>query len=1095
MKKLAYILFISFCSITVHSQISREISQPNATVPLIAEEITTVGKPDTLDITFERNFFHLDIGDGLCSRSIRKIFIDSRDNLWIATNGGGISIYNGTAFKNLSMLDGLPSDIVWDFSEAEDGRMWIATDAGVCIYDGQDFEYITEEDGLPSPYCWSLLRDSKDRMFIGTARGGFSIWDKGELTTHHDILGDTAVAVRNIYEDHLGKIWLCTWQGAITWDGESFENRFIPNRSRYARVVLDIDLSFYEEEGIIWMGTGDGLYQVSATDTLRYGTDTGLPSDAFMDLFVDSKKDIWIGSTKGLIKWNPNVPPIVITEKEGLPDIYVQTLIEDRWGNLWIGTQSRGIARYHGDRFTHINKKTGAPGTIWAVYEDDRKDVWIGMLEEGLIKYDGFYFLHYGKKQGFKWKEVVAIRQDLDGNFWFGTRGNGIIRFDGEKFYQYSKQHDVLHNSHVMEIEPRDDGIWLGTMSHMYCIFGDSIRQYDKEQTLIDHHIIMDMTSTKQGAIWAATFGGGASYLTADSVKIIKEVDGLPNDDVFSIAEDKFENTWFMTSAGGIAVLQNGWRSKPANQWKWLYFNSANGLASNEGSFVYADSRGDAWIGTALGLNRIELREQNVFDEDYTIHTYRESEGYVGIASKRNFMEDENGKIWFVSDDVLTIYDPMFDQKMDTPPVIAITDFKLKMNTVDWDEVGEAAQYDEIDAWTNLPSDLKLDFNYNHVMFEFLGVTYGSDRVEYRWKLEGFDADWNPWTNLHNATYAYLPPDDYKFLVEARDGYGNVSDVLEYEFTINKAYYHTFWFRAGIFIIVVLVIVILFRRRTMVLKKRQKVLEKTVEERTIEIQQQKEEIEYQQIEILDSIAYAKRIQEAILPRKEFLDEILPEAFIFYRPKDIVAGDFYWVEKVEDEIFIAAADCTGHGVPGAMVSVVCSNALNTAVLQEGILDPGKILDRVTQLVIERFKHGNEHVKDGMDIALCRWNKSTGVIEFAGAFNPFWKYSPDDQFEECEANKQPVGKFSFPKPFETSKTTVKKGDRFYLFSDGFADQFGGPRGKKFMTPNLNMLLASLKGMTPEEQKNRVVEVFDQWRGNYEQLDDVCLIGISV
>jgi serine phosphatase RsbU (regulator of sigma subunit) len=375
-------------------------------------------------------------------------------------------------------------------------------------------------------------------------------------------------------------------------------------------------------------------------------------------------------------------------------------------------------------------------------------------------------------------------------------------------------------------------------------------------------------------------------------------------------------------------------------------------------------------------------------------------------------------------------------------------------------------------------------------------MAFNSNQVEYCWKLDGLDKDWNPWTQNQNATYANLPPGDYTFMLKARDYYDNESELISYKFTIDKAFWHTTWFRAAVVLFAVIILFGIYKQRTIALKKRQRDLEETVKKRTEEINHQKEEIEAQQIEILQSITYAKRIQEAILPKDEYVRALLPDAFIFYRPKDIVAGDFYWIEKIGDEIFIAAADCTGHGVPGAMTSVVCSNALNQAILQEGILDPGKILDRVTELVVARFKHGNERVKDGMDIALCRWNKSKGELIFAGAFNPLWKYSADNEkAEEFEANKRPVGKFQSSENFVSKKVSVKKGDRFYIFSDGYSDQFGGPSGKKFKSNNLKLLLGTLKGMSPQEQHRRIETVFDNWRGNFEQLDDICVIGVCV
>jgi serine phosphatase RsbU (regulator of sigma subunit)/Tfp pilus assembly protein PilF len=302
------------------------------------------------------------------------------------------------------------------------------------------------------------------------------------------------------------------------------------------------------------------------------------------------------------------------------------------------------------------------------------------------------------------------------------------------------------------------------------------------------------------------------------------------------------------------------------------------------------------------------------------------------------------------------------------------------------------------------------------------------------------------------------------------------------------------------------------------------------------ISKQKEEVELQREiaenqkllveeknkEILDSITYAKRLQLAILPPEKFVKDLLPNSFILYKPKDIVAGDFYWMHIVESSefgvqsaepiselrtknselILIAAADCTGHGVPGAIVSVVCSNALNRAVKEFGLNEPGKILDKVRELVVETFERSESEVKDGMDIALCslQKNRSGYTLQYAGANNPLWlirKNTTDGKFEliETRADKQPIGKYPNSKPFNANTIELQKGDTIYIFTDGYSDQFGGDTGKKLKTANSKKLLLSIQEKSMEEQFKLVDDFFETWKGKNEQVDDVCMIGIRV
>ena len=287
-----------------------------------------------------------------------------------------------------------------------------------------------------------------------------------------------------------------------------------------------------------------------------------------------------------------------------------------------------------------------------------------------------------------------------------------------------------------------------------------------------------------------------------------------------------------------------------------------------------------------------------------------------------------------------------------------------------------------------------------------------------------------------------------------------------------------------------------------------------------EISEQKKIIEHKNEEVLDSIKYAKRLQEAILPPIKDVNEKFEKNFIYYQPKDIVAGDFYWMESTVCEHsgnevnFIAAADCTGHGVPGAMVSVVCSNALNQSVLQHKLCEPGQILDKTTDLVIERFDRSQEEVKDGMDIAMVSIEKlpnGTSKVKFAGAHNNLWITSKredvgvmsivmeseqsDSRLFEVKASKQPVGKFEDRVPFNTTELILEKGDRIYLTSDGYADQFGGEKGKKFKTKNFKELILQTTNLGLPEQKDVLTESFNTWRGDFEQLDDICVIGIEL
>lgn len=313
------------------------------------------------------------------------------------------------------------------------------------------------------------------------------------------------------------------------------------------------------------------------------------------------------------------------------------------------------------------------------------------------------------------------------------------------------------------------------------------------------------------------------------------------------------------------------------------------------------------------------------------------------------------------------------------------------------------------------------------------------------------------------------------------------------------------------------------RRNNRRLKEQQEVIQSKnddLESANHEITRQRDEIEEKSKDILDSIHYAKRIQDVILPSDELMAQMLPQSFVFYQPKDIVSGDFYWLMDREDEVLVAAVDCTGHGVPGAMVSVVGHNGLNRAVKEFGLREPAEILEKLHELVEETFTaKASTGVRDGMDMALMAISKKTHegkcTVKFAGANNPVYVVKQagakglklnDEQLlpHETDANgvlyaiktdPQPVGPFHAHQPFTQKEIEVEQGDLLYLFSDGFADQFGGEKGKKFKYKNFRRLLLDGAFKPVDQQKEQLQTFFNEWKGSLEQLDDVCVIGIRV
>jgi serine phosphatase RsbU (regulator of sigma subunit) len=279
-----------------------------------------------------------------------------------------------------------------------------------------------------------------------------------------------------------------------------------------------------------------------------------------------------------------------------------------------------------------------------------------------------------------------------------------------------------------------------------------------------------------------------------------------------------------------------------------------------------------------------------------------------------------------------------------------------------------------------------------------------------------------------------------------------------------------------------------------------------IQKQKIEVESQKEIIEIKNKDVMDSIHYAKYIQGSMLPSAKAMNQLFPENFVLYKPKDVVAGDFYWTETIDNKPVLAVCDCTGHGVPGAMVSIVACNALSRAIKEFKLSNPALIFDKVNELMQETFSKSDYEVNDGMDGVLCVFDYDTMKLHIAAANNPIWIVSQPAiktdlweepwQLSQISADKQPIGKFKEEvTPFTVKTVSVEKGEMIYLFSDGYADQFGGPKGKKFKYKQLQELLTTVAKLPVTEQNTILNKTITDWQGNLDQVDDILIVGIRV
>lgn len=389
------------------------------------------------------------------------------------------------------------------------------------------------------------------------------------------------------------------------------------------------------------------------------------------------------------------------------------------------------------------------------------------------------------------------------------------------------------------------------------------------------------------------------------------------------------------------------------------------------------------------------------------------------------------------------------------------------------------------------------------IRFDIRSTQYfGDENIQYRFRLKGISDQWSTFEKNSYKIYDQLPAGKYTVEFQGINQYASESDVSSYTFTILPPWYLTWWAYILYIIGFILIIYLIALASIYRVKEKNKSLENIVSERTKEIAEKNETLEIQKNEIseinsdlLGSINYAKRIQNTILPSKTSLDNLFDDYFVFYLPKDIVSGDFYWAQKFDKTIIWSAIDCTGHGVPGAFVSIVGNNTLIRATKEFGLRKPALILDQQRELVLDTFKNeGHQDVKDGMDLALVSLNTETLELEYAGANNPLIIIR-DKKIIEIKADKQPIGEFVKMTPFTNHSITLQKGDSIYLYTDGFIDQFGGKKDKKFKSKPFKELLIKIAHFPMQEQHKVLQKTLDDWRGEGHQVDDICIFGVRI
>ncbi len=819
----------------------------------------------------------------------------------------------------------------------------------------------------------------------------------------------------------------------------------------------------------------------------KFDKATGLQDETIYYSYVNhsqpSQSPLWLALDIGIGKLEINSPLTKFTESSGFKN-NINDIIQYK-GKIFICTTS-GVYYMEGEELINFQKIRNINTTAWSFMKFDAggtipERLLVGSseglfdisgIEEGILIDQNVVGI---KPQGRKYFIYVLAGSSINGNkIYLGTNvGLVILEYKNGTWYQaYEKGFNQEIRSVVEDI---NNQLWLGT-------------SYEGVK-------MMDFSNRKDTVITTFT-----------------SEDGLPGNDknFISKLDDKIS---FNTPAGLYSFNDAKEKFEPDST-----FGNKYSSGEMEIFRMIKAANGDLWFGLQDENKRwVEVLKKNpdgTFEQDPSLKR-------LPNKSADAIYDDDKGNVWLGVSNELYKYDRNFEKDFSIPYNTLIRQVNISEDSVVFYGTNySTAENGRLRVDLSQPEELvqEISYRYNNLTFQWAAPFFEQEEATlYRYWLEGYSDEWTRWNEKTDFTFTNLRQGHYIFHVQALNVFGIESIPALYKFTISPPWYQTVLAFIGYIIIAIIIIIVIVNLYTRRLRNENIRLEGIISERTAEIRKQKEELE-------DSILYARRIQRAMLPSKSILEENFPNHFILFKPRDVVSGDYYWMAKREGKIFIVAADCTGHGVPGAFMSLLGISFLNEIIAKPEIEKSGEMLDALREYVMTSLKQTGEEedeTKDGMDLSLIILDKQNKTIQYSGAYNPLYivreltsdektKLKNGDELdlskgslnndeyllEQVNPDKMPIG-ISIKKfdQFNHTDLDLKPGLSLYMLSDGYVDQFGGPLGKKYMSRRFKKLILDLQDKPMEEQGKILDETLVEWIGDLDQIDDVLVMGIKI
>lgn len=875
-------------------------------------------------------FRNFSLEEGLPHTEVQALMQDSRGIIWVGTNGGGLSRFNGNSFKTFTTRDGMPDNIVYSLCEDWDGNIWMGSVNAIVRFDGISFTTLKEPDhtgirtyqqiytddlgqiwavSLDEQNFLRLLRVSEKQ--IRPVSDGFPELDSNNL-------------IQNVFYAGNGIFYLSTRHGLYELNDEQIlrESKLDEYETLAGQRIFP---RFRDQDGNVWIISIDQDTQASHYHKYRNGQITSfeVPGGSWWNgvfqIYHDQQHRTWfVNFGNGVAMHDPADEEFhYFRQTNGLQSNFIQCIMEDHEGNIWMGSRGNGLIKYSKNSFIAFDfEQIINDNMVRRFYQDRKGDLWFGLAGTGIVQYDGTNFTPYHMRD---YPGISNVRgfAEIGPDLMLLASINGLYHFNKESIREVSDLYGLPPGQYT-DLLVDGDTIWLSTINNgISFITNGRSTTFNRQSGHLQSNILNSIGKDSKGNIWVCANDGIGKYRDGN-FRWFNVEDGLSYPIVLDMTEDKLGRYWFASYLGGINILDGE---------KFTYLTMKDGLSSDNIYSITTDKDGHIWAGTGRGIDLVQVDPRGNIAGIQNFGIY---DGFTGIENNGTAIYiDRDDRLWFGTVSGAMRYDPKKTQPNLHEPQTNITGVKLYFREIDWRRDDYADFHTDVTSWLNLPTDLVFPHDSNHLSFTFEALSYQvPEKVRYQWKLEGLDKEWSPVSNKTEAVYANIPPGEYKFLVKAmnNDGLWNQTPTT-FAFRIKPPWWRTWYFFIIMTILVLSAISWIVRYRIKLIEAKKRELEKLVREKTAEIRNKNQTLELQKKEIM---AQAERLQTSY-SNLENLSEI---------GKTITSQ--LSVEKIIDTVYESINKLMDASVFGIGI---LNNKTNTIDFP-GVKEKGEILDRLS-----------------------------------------------------------------------------------------------------------------------------------------------------